>query len=261
MAKIQSGSPIARPTQVASRPIETAPKPKATAQAQVNKGWAPSTSGVSTAKAPKYPEVASDAKAFVDAHKQAGKAMNQMDMVAGSVTINNAADKVLKNTMQELASQLADRGQDTKADAVLKDLEKFMAKLGPPKQYRMDPERGTMASLEDNGDRLDKVMAKLTSAANELGKVNKEPSADNQQAYNRSAGGDAVMQEARFVVAFDKAANKDEKVVGQAEAFFKTLPKKIDSQIESRGGSMEPLERAGGTATALAEMTKKLGGE
>jgi hypothetical protein len=261
VAKIQNGSPIARPTQVASRPVETAPKPKATEQAQVNKGWAPKASGVSAAKAPKYPEVATDAKAFVDAYKSASKAMSQMDMVEGSVTINNAADKLLKSTMNELASQYADRGQDAKSDAVLKDLEKFMKHLGPAKHYRLDPDRGTMASLEDNGDRMTKLMGKLTSVANELGKVNKEPAGDFQQAYNRNAGGEAVMQEARFAVAFEKAYNKDEAVLGQAEAFFKTLPKKIDSQIESRGGTMEPLERAGGTATALAEMTKKLGGE
>lgn len=42
-----------------------------------------------------------------------------------------------------------------------------------------------------------------------------------------------------------------------AQTFFKVFPRNVDSQIESRGGSMEPLERAGGTATALADMTKK----
>jgi len=170
---------------VAPRPLETAPKPKATEQAQVNKGLAPKTSGATAPRAPRYPEVASDAKGFVDAYQKAGKAMN------------------------ELASQLADRGQDAK----------------------------------------------------QLGQVNKEPAGEYQQAYNRQAGGDAVMQEARFAIAFKKAYDKDEKVGAQVETFFKGLPKKIDSQIESRGGSMEPLERAGGTATALAEMTKKLGGE
>ena len=194
---------------MAPRPLETAPKPKATEQAQVNKGLAPKTSGATAPRAPRYPEVASDAKGFVDAYQKAGKAMNQMAMVEGSVDINNAADKLLAKTMNELASQLADRGQDAK----------------------------------------------------QLGQVNKEPAGEYQQAYNRQAGGDAVMQEARFAIAFKKAYDKDEKVGAQVETFFKGLPKKIDSQIESRGGSMEPLERAGGTATALAEMTKKLGGE
>ena len=69
-----------------------------------------------------------------------------------------------------------------------------------------------------------------------------------------------MLQEARFALAFQKAYNEagDDAVITKAQTFFKALPKNVDSQIESRGGSLEPLERAGGTATALADFAKKL---
>ena len=43
-----------------------------------------------------------------------------------------------------------------------------------------------------------------------------------------------------------------------AQTFFKALPKNVDSKIENRGGSLEPLERAGGAARALNEFAAKL---
>jgi hypothetical protein len=259
MPKIQPGTPAA--VRTARQEPAAAPK-KTVAQAPQQKaGWAAKTAGTGAASAKvKYPEVATTAKAVVDANAKASKAMSQMDMVAGSVEINKATDGVLKRTMQELSSQLADRGQDQKADAVLKDMDAFFKQVGGAKGYYVDPDRGSMAALEDNGDRMQKVSAKLAEVAAELGKVNAEPSADNQQAYNRSAGGDAVKQEALFTLAFQKAADggNADKAISAAQTFFKALPKNVDSQIESRGGSMEPLERAGGTATALEEMSKKL---
>jgi len=261
MTKIQSKAPAAVRTTARA---EIAAPTKATAPAaQAKAGWGPkaaSTSASSAVSRPKYPEVATGAKGVVDAYAHASKAMSQMDMVAGSVETNKAADAVLTRTMQELSYQLADRGQDQKSEAVLADMASFFKKIGPPKGYRLDPERGTMASLEDNGDRMTKVQAKLAKVAAELGKVNAEPSGDNQQAYNRNSGGEAIRQEALFTLAFQKAADgaNGDKAIADTQTFFKALPKKIDSQVESRGGSMEPLERSGGAATALAEMATKL---
>lgn len=261
MPKIQSRVPsqVARPP---SKPAASAPKPAAPA-AQAKAGWgtkAASVAGPAAASQARYPEVATTAKGLVDAHARAAKAMNQRDMVETSVGVNDAMDAVLKRTATELAGQLTERGQGAKADKVLKDLDGFFKKTGPAQHYRMDPERGTMGSLEDNSDRMTKLTAKLDKLAAELGKVNKEPVGDNQRAYNRHGGGEAVRQEALFALTFQKAADggSSEKAISQAQAFFKALPKKIDSQIEFRGGSMEPLERAGSTAAALEAMSKKL---
>lgn len=261
MPKVQSRTTVSPPT---TRQPTSAPKPKQKAtESRTPSGWGPRTNNVGGATGTtrsKYPEVATNAKGVVGAYAQGNKAISQMDMVSGSVQINKATDAVLKRTVEELSVQLADRGQDTKSAAVLADLDAFFKKVGPPKGYRVDPERGSMASLEDNGERMDKVTAKLAQVAAQLGKVNAEPSGDNQQAYNRNAGGESVRQEALFTLAFQKAANgaDGDKAISMAQTFFKALPKKIDSQIESRGGSMEPLERAGGTATALKEMSEKL---
>jgi hypothetical protein len=226
---------------------------KTTGKAAVTQAWG--------TKPSKVPEVATAARGLVDAYREASKATNQQAIVAGSQRVNDAADLLLKRTMTELASQHELRGNTDKADAVLQDLEKFMSKVGPSQPYRLDPERGTMGSLEDNDERLDKVMAKLASASEQLGKVNKKPAAENQQAFNRHAGGEAIRQEARFALAFQKAYLRDDKVLRQADTFFKALPKKVEGQVESRGGSLEALERFSATSEALAEMTKKLGGE
>jgi hypothetical protein len=43
-----------------------------------------------------------------------------------------------------------------------------------------------------------------------------------------------------------------------ARKHLKALPKNVDSKIENRGGSLEPLERAGGAARALNEFAAKL---
>ena len=242
---------------------ETPPQPRTPERPpeRANVGWSP-VAGTRPGRA-RYPEVATAAKGFVDAYANASKARSQMEMVAGSVDINHAADALLKRTAEELASQLADRGQDAKSDQVLADLDRFNTQIGPPRGYRMDPERGTMASLEDNGERMDKVMAKLASVAKELGKVNKEPIGEFQQAYNRQAAGEAIMNEALFAGAFQKAYDKngDDQVIKDAQTFFKGLPKKVDSQDESRGGSLEPLERSGATSAALIDMTKKFSEE
>lgn len=254
MPKIQNVStPVtaraASTTQAA--PKKPAAKPAQAAQTQAA-GWG--------AKTTKYPEVATTAKAFVDAYAAGAKAMTQFDMVESSVGTNKAADAMLRHVAGELASQLGDRGKDAAGAKVLKDLDAFFKKTGPAQHYHLDPERGTMAALEDNGDRMTKVLGQLEKLAAQLEKVNAEPAGETQQAYNRSAGGDAVLQEARFALAFQKAYNEagDDAVITKAQTFFKALPKNVDSQIESRGGSLEPLERAGGTATALADFAKKL---
>lgn len=258
MPKIQNAStPVIRTPKQA--PVAT-PKKPAAEPAKVNGGWAAKTGAVSAPKAQKYPEVATAAKNFVDAYAVANKATNQMAMVEGSVGCANAGDALLKRATEELASQLSDRGQDKAAAKVTKDMDAFFKKIGPPKHYRLDPERGTMASLEDNGERMTKVLAQMAKVSAELGKVNKEPAGEYQQAYNRSAGGDEVKAEVDFALKFQKAYNEggDDAVIKKAQTFFKALPKNVDSQVESRGGSLEPLERAGGAATALNDFAKTL---
>ncbi len=257
MPKIQN---VSTPLTARAPTAHAAPK-KAAAQApsQVSKGWAAKT-GTVAAKAPRYPEVATTAKAFVDAYAKGSKAISQMDMVASSQGTNKAADALLTRVATELASQLSDRGQDAAGAKVLKDLDGFMKKVGPAKSYYVDPERGSMASLEDNGDRMTKVMNQLARLSAQLGKVNAEPAGEYQQAYNRQAGGMLVQAEADFAGAFMKAydVNADDAVITKAQTFFKALPRNVDSQVESRGGTLEPLERAGGAATALNDFAKKL---
>jgi hypothetical protein len=259
MARIGNKPPsIASSSQVSAQKPASAPKATAqasTSQGTVKAGWSPGAG-----KAARAPAVAPEVTELLNAYKSAGKAMNQMDMVSGSVDINNKADALLKRVGAELASQLSDRGQEAKGDKVLKDLDTFFKDAGPARGYRMDPERGTMASLEDNGFRMTKVMGKLSQLADQLDKVNKEPAGEWQQAMNRSAGGEAVEQQARFALAFEKAyhGDKGEKALSSAVAFLKALPAKIDAGIESRGGSLEPLERAGGTAAALEAFAKNL---
>ncbi|MBI5543858.1 MAG: hypothetical protein HY901_08235 [Deltaproteobacteria bacterium] len=215
---------------------------------------------VAQASEPEY-SLAPNAKGLVDAHKRAESAQSQVAMVNGSVEINQAADELLRSVAEELSSQLSDRGQETKANDVMANLEKFFEKTGPARGYRLDPERGTMASLEDNGERMDKVMAQLETMVGELRKVNAEPANECQQAYNRQAYGESIAQEGVFALAFEKAYNKapDTKaVIEKAERFFQNLPGRVESQVESQGGSMEPLERSGALARALAKQAEAL---
>jgi hypothetical protein len=260
MPRIQKSSmPVTVPNANAQQ--TTAPrKPAAsTSQASVKQGW---TAGVGSATAkPKYPEVATTAKNFVDAYAAGNKAMTQVEMVNSSINCNKAADAMLTLLATELSSQYADRGQDAKGAKVQKDLATFFNKVGQPKAYRLDPERGTMASLEDNGARMEKVLAQLQKLSAELGKVNAEPAGEYQQAYNRSAGGDFVKAQADFALKFQKRYSEsgaDDAVIKKAQTFFKALPKNVDSQVQSRGGSLEPLERAGGAARLINEFAAKL---
>lgn len=244
-------------------PAAAPKKPAAQAQTQAKQGWgAKAATGVTMApRAQKYPEVATDAKKFVDAYAVGSKAMTQVEMVNSSIGTNKAADQLLKSAVSELASQYADRGMDAKGEKALKDLDAFFKKIGPTVPYHLDAERGTMAALEDNGDRMTKVLGQLAKVSAELGKVNKEPSGENQFAYNRSAGGDLVKAEVDFALSFQKKYNEsgaDDAVIKKAQTFFKALPKNVDSQVESRGGSMEPLERAGGAAKFLNDFAAAL---
>jgi hypothetical protein len=246
------------PSQVSSRQEPSTPRAAEQAKSSAGPakaGWTPGAG-----KAARAPAVAPEVTDLALAFKAAGMALSQMDMVAGSVNINNKADALLMKTATELGAQLQDRGMDAKAVKVVKDLAKFFTQVGPAKGYRMDPERGTMASLEDNGDRLTKVMKKLGELANQLDRVNQKPVAEGQQLYNRQAYGESVEQQARLAIALEEATqqpNGDQKV-SSAIAFLKALPAKIDASIESRGGSLEPLERWGGTASALEQFTGKL---
>ncbi len=260
MTRIQSRTPAA----AARSTTAAAPKKAAASTAkapQAKAGWAPKAASVSAAGKSKsaLPMPAPTAKAFVDAYASGTSALSQMAMVASSQTTNQAGDAMLQHVAGELQAQLADRGLDKEADAVGQDLAKFFKSAGPIQAYHLDPDRGTMAALEDNGDRMTKVLGKIGELAAQLGKVNAEPSGENQQAYNRNAGGLSVQREAEFAVAFAHAYEKngDEQVIKDAQSFFKALPKKVDSQIESRGGSMAPLEFAGATGEALAAMSAK----
>ena len=256
MPKIGSRPQPVASAQVSAKPATAQKKAEATGSQSTQKaGWTPGAGGKA-----KPPAVAPEITELVGAYKKAEKAMSQMDMVAGSVEINNAADKLLKRVATELATQYDDRDLGTSAEQVVLEMEKFFRDVGPARGYRMDPERGTMASLEDNGARMDKVLGKLKEMTERLHAVNKEPNGDHQQALNRSAFGESVEQQGRFALAFDKAyhGGNGDKALASASAFLKALPGKIDAGIESRGGSLEPLERAGGTASALEEFSKKL---
>lgn len=82
-----------------------------------------------------------------------------------------------------------------------------------------------------------------------------------QQAYNRHAGGELVRAEANFTLALNAAWAKggyDDAVFKKAQTFFKALPRSVDSQVESRGGSLEPLERAGAATKALNDFAAAL---
>jgi hypothetical protein len=249
-APAKPAKPAAAATQAATPKTWGSAKPQGT--------WAAAGAARPKPAPAQYPPVATNAKAFVDSY--ALPTNTQVEMVASSQATNQAADALLNEVATELASQLGDRGQDAAGEKVMKDLNAFMKKLGPAKGYYVDPDRGSMAALEDNGDRQTKVMAQLGKLTAQLNKVNAEPAGENQQAYNRNAAGSAVAAEATFAMKFEKAYNidGDDALVKQAQSFFKALPKKVDSQVESRGGSMEWLERSGGAATALNDYAAKL---
>jgi len=257
MPRIQQPSP--RPVSVQSTaPKSPARTPSKTAEQEqpVQRGWAPKTSGVRPSSRPQVPDVATGARAFVEAMIVGQKAMSQVDMVKASIQQNNALEGLVKNTGAELAEQLRFRGDEKGAAKVEKDLASFMKGLKAPQPYHLDRERGTMAALEDNGARAEKLQFKLAELANGLAKANKEPAGEYQAAYNAQARGSLVEAEARFVAALGEAyvnGNGDGKVLDGAMKFLKALPRQIDAKIENRGGSLEPLERDGGAASALTK--------
>lgn len=256
MTRIQSNRPVA-----AAR-TETAAKPaaqQAPAKAEVSKGWAPKAAGaVGRASAAKVPDVAAHARAVVESFVAGNKAMTQVDIVGSTVQHNKAAEAMVQTLATELASQYRDRGNEKAAAKVEKDLASFTRSLGPVKGYYVDPDRGSMAAVEDNGVRSEKLNFKMQELANKLDQVNAEPAGEHQQAYNRHAGGTLISAEAKLLGALGEAmVNGDSNVAEKTLSFLKALPKKVDSQIESRGGSMEPLERAGGAARAINDFVAK----
>lgn len=259
MPRIQSP---ARPAVTAPAARAEAKKPAAAAaqQQEVSKGWGPKAAGVGRPSRPQIPDVATNARAVVESMVAGNKAMSQMEIVASTVQHNQAAEGMVKDLGAELAAQYRDRGNEKAAAKVEKDLSKFLKDLPPVKGYYVDPDRGSMAAVEDNGERSEKLNFKIAEFANSLDKVNAEPAGEYQQAYNAHARGNLAATEARFVGALGEAlVNGDEKGAEKALAFLKALPKKVDAQIESRGGTMEPLERSGGAQAALqAYMDKSL---
>lgn len=236
----------------------TRPEPKkaaaaTTQQAEVSKGWGPKATGaVGRPSRPPVPDVAANARGVVESMVAGNKAMNQMAIVASTVQHNKAAEAMVKHLALELAQQYRDRGNETAAAKVEKDLASFTKDLGPVKGYYVDPDRGSMAAVEDNGERSEKLNFKLQELANKLDEVNAEPAGEFQQAYNSHARGQLASAEARLVGALGEAlVNGGEGVAEKALAFLKKLPTQVDAQIESRGGSMEPLERAGGAQAAI----------
>lgn len=217
------------------------------------------TQSVAQNTAAKLPQPAPQAKALVDANVNQSKATSQMDMVAGSVQVNKAADELLKFTTQMLAQSLEMHGQSSNAKAVLADTDKLLKSVGEPKGYYVDPQRGSMAALDDNYARQKKVMDRLSTVAAQLEKSN-TPTGDSQMAMNMVSANGSVVAQAKYAVAFQKLYDQQgtEAVLKEAQTFFSKLPKRVDSQIESRGGSLEPLERADATAEALTQATKKL---
>lgn len=231
----------------AKKPAAAAPQ-----QQEVSKGWGPKAAGVGRPARPQVPDVATNARAVVESMVAGNKAMSQMEIVASTVQHNKAAEGMVKDLASELASQYRDRGNEKAAAKVEKDVAKFLKDLPPVKGYYVDPDRGSMAAVEDNGERSEKLNFKIAEFANALDKVNAEPAGDFQHAYNSHARGTLAATEARFVGALGEAlVNGDGDAAEKALAFLKALPKKVDAQIESRGGSMEPLERAGGAQAAL----------
>ncbi len=249
--------------------IKSQPKPVATKPAQpaptkeLKTGWSPGAKvkGVVAEKAskPKVPQLATETADFVKANISASKKLNMMDMVAGSRDITVAAQKLYTKVAEELAWQIEDRGDAKGAAAVRQEAADFIKGLKAPQNYHLDPKRGTMGALEDNGNRTSDILKAMGHLASRLEKVNRLPAGDYQQAYNSNARGSSVAAEARLAIAFNKAFTGDDAALeAKSLKFFKDLSTNVDRQIESRGGSMEPMERGELLTDALKKFTAEL---
>ncbi len=206
-----------------------------------------------------WPRPAAHAKGVADAYTALFLAETMKGEVAGSVKINTAADRLLTSTAEHLAMQLEDRDQEKPAAQVQAEVKQFLADLGEP--VKPNKSRNSQQSVEANLARHEKVLAKLSELADRLATVNAEPNGEHQQAYNRSAIGSAGEQEARFAVALGKAyARNPEKAVQAANRALTSMPRVVEKQVESHGGSLEQLERSGAESQALKQLIGKLDG-